>query len=116
MFASVTPELIASALTGLMFALAGIGVYAKTKGATGPKLDGAYRVEGSDGEVKRQLERIAQALEDMVAANKDSFQKDVRQRMETLDELTDAVEKLARDREDEERHGRRGPQRPEPRS
>ena len=88
MWSLLTPELIASAITGLMFALAGIGVYARTK--TPPKLDGAYRVESEATAIERQLERIAQALEDLVAANKDSFQRDMRERFEKREEVLEA--------------------------
>lgn len=95
MFEKLTPEMIA----GAIFALAGIGTYLKTKG--GPKLpEGAYKIEGGsriNGDA--QLERIAQALEDLVAANKDSFQRDMRERFEKLEEIM----------EHQEREGREGP-------
>ncbi|KQT51983.1 hypothetical protein ASG43_20605 [Aureimonas sp. Leaf454] len=78
-----------------MFALAGMGVYSKTKN---PKLDGAFKVESTESSVAPQLERIAQALEDLVAANKDSFQRDMRERFEKLEEIMEhqALEREAR--------------------
>lgn len=92
MLEKLTPEMIAAAI----FALAGIGTYFRTRG--GPKLpDGAYKIESSriDGSV--QLERIAQALEDLVAANKDSFQRDMRERFEKLEEIMEHQDRESRE-------------------
>ena len=96
MFDKITPDIIAAAITGVVFSLAGIGTYLRTRG--GPKLaEGAYKIEGG-GRINgdAQLERIAQALEDLVAANKDSFQRDMRERFEKLEEI---MEHQAQERE-----------------
>ena len=72
-----------------------IGIYSKT---TAPRIDGAHKLERAENTIAPQLERIAQALEDLVAANKDSFQRDMRDRFEKLEEIMEhqALEREAR--------------------
>jgi hypothetical protein len=95
----ITPELIASAIVGLVFLLSGFGLYKRTGG--GEKLaEGAYKVTTPAVEAAVYLERIAQALEDISAQGKDSFQRDMRDKLEKLEEILEhqAEEKRRRDR------------------
>jgi hypothetical protein len=99
MLDKLTPELIASAIVGFVFLLSGLGLYKRTSG--GERLaEGAYKVTSPSTDAALQLERIAQALEDIAAQGKDSFQRDMRDKLEKLEEIMEhqAEDKRRRDR------------------
>lgn len=96
MFEKITPDIIAAAITGVVFSLAGLGTYLRTRG--GPKLaEGAYKIETPTSEAAKHLERIAQALEDISAQGKDSFQRDMREKLEKLEEIMEHQDREARE-------------------
>ncbi len=103
----LTTEQLASAIGGLLTLLTAIGVYNRTK--AGPSLaEGAYKIQAPGVDSAKQLERIAQALEDIAAQGKDSFQRDTRDKLEKIEEIMEAFERSrSRDRDDDRESRRR---------